>query len=126
MLELRRVRSDAVVRLSDELTATGRLPAGWLAQTEPLGYSCDLDLIHRLASKAATFFDSDKMDPWLAPRLHCALRVPRRVALDDGMWAWLAFQNTEFVEARFKKGKEKVHSWRYRGIWSRNALARLW
>jgi len=126
MHELRRVTESAIVPLSEALAATGRLPNGWAAHTESIPFECDLELIKQLASKAAAFLPGDQMDPWLAPRLHCALRIPRRIAVDDGMWAWLAFQNREFVEARFRKGREKVHPWRYRGIWSRNALARLW
>ena len=126
MNELRRVRPESVVMLSDVLAATGRLPAGWASATEGLGMECDLDLVKQLADKAAAFLPADQMDAWLAPRLHAALRLPRRVANDDGMWSWLAFQCPRFVEARFRKGKEKLHPWRYRGMWSRNALARLW
>jgi hypothetical protein len=126
MTELRRVRPESIVMLSDVLAATGRLPAGWASATEGIGVECDLDLVKQLTDKAAAFLPSDQMDAWLAPRLHAALRVPRRMANDDGMWAWLAFQCPRFVEARFRKGKEKIHPWRYRGMWSRNALARLW
>jgi hypothetical protein len=126
MTELRRIRPESVVMLSDVLAATGRLPAGWTSATEGLGVECDLELVKQLADKAAAFLPSDRMDAWMAPRLHAALRLPRRLANDDGMWAWLAFQCPRFVEARFRKGKEKLHPWRYRGMWSRNALARLW
>jgi hypothetical protein len=126
MTELRRVRPESIVMLSDVLAATGRLPAGWASATEGLGMECDMELVKQLTEKAAAFLPADRMDAWLAPRLHAALRVPRRVANDDGMWSWLAFQCPRFVEARFMKGKEKLHPWRYRGMWSRNALARLW
>jgi hypothetical protein len=126
MIELRRVRNEAVVPLSETLAATGRLPNGWIEHTEPLGEQCDLPLLRQLAEKAATFLPPEQMDPWLAPRLHAALRVSRRLSTDEGMWAWLAFQCRPFVEARFKKGKESLHPWRYRGVWSRNALSRLW
>jgi hypothetical protein len=126
MIELRRVRQDAVVTFSDILAATGRLPAGWSSSTEGIGRECDLDLVKQLTQKAATFLPVDQLDSWLAPRLHAALRLPRRTASDDGMWTWLALQCSEFVQARFRKGKERLHPWRYRGVWSRNALARLW
>jgi len=126
MIELRRVQSDAVVPLSEIIAANGRLPNGWAGSTESLGLECDLELVKQLAQKAATFLSSDQMDPWLAPRLHAALRIPRRIATDEGMWAWLAFQCQPFVDARFRKGREKLHPWRYRGAWSRNALSRLW
>lgn len=126
MDELRRVKADAVVPFSEIIAATGKLPNGWTASTEPTGLSCDLELLKELTEKAATFLQPEQMDPWLAPRLHSALRIPRRAATDDCMWAWLAFHCRSFVEARFKKGKDKVHPWRYRGVWSRNAMARLW
>jgi hypothetical protein len=126
MHELRRVRESHLVPLSEVLVATGRLQPGWAAHTDTIPYDCDLELIKQLTEKAARFLPADQMDAWLAPRLHSALRIPRRIAVDDGMWAWLAFHCREFVEARFRKGRDKVHPWRYRGIWSRNALARLW
>lgn len=126
MIELRRVRQDAIVTYSDILAATGRLPAGWSESTEGLGIDCDLELVKQLSQKAANFLPPEQMDAWLAPRLHAALRLPRSVTHDDGMWAWLAMQCPEFVEARFHKGKKRLHPWRYRGMWSRNALSRLW
>ena len=126
MTELRRVQSDAVVPLSEIIAANGRLPNGWVANTEAMGLECDLELVKQLAQKAAAFLPPDQMDPWLAPRLHAALRIPRRIATDEGMWAWLAFHCQPFVEARFRKGKERLHPWRYRGMWTRNALSRLW
>lgn len=126
MTELRRVKNEATVPLSDILSATGRLPHGWAAQTEPLGVERDIDLIVELTRKAAAFLPPEQMDPWLAPRLHNAFRIPRRLAVDEGMWTWIAFQCRDFVEARFRKGKERTHPWRYRGVWSRNALSRLW
>jgi hypothetical protein len=126
MIELRRVQSEAVVPLSEIIAANGQLPNGWAGSTEPAGIECDLDLVKQLAQKSATFLPPEQMDPWLAPRLHAALRIPRRLATDEGMWAWLAFHCQPFVDARFRKGKEKLHPWRYRGTWSRNALSRLW
>ena len=122
MIELRRVQADAVVPLSEIIAANGRLPSGWVSNTEAVGVECDLDLVKQLAQKAANFLPPEQMDPWLAPRLHAALRVPRRIATDEGMWAWLAFNCQPFVEARFRKGKERVHPWRFRGAWSRNAF----
>jgi hypothetical protein len=126
MIELRRVKADAFVPLSEVAAANGRLPSGWSEQTEPVGRNIDLDLVRQLSEKAAKFLDPEEMDPWLAPRLHCALRIPRRVASDDGVWAWLALQSITFIEARFRKGGKPVHPWRYRGVWSRNGLSRLW
>lgn len=126
MTELRRVRADAAVTLSEIISATGRLPPAWSTGTEATGESCDVDLVKQLSQKAATFFAPADMDSWLAPRLHSAVRIPRRIASDDGVWTWLAVQCQPFVEGRFKKGSKKLHPWRYRGVWSRNALSRLW
>lgn len=126
MTELMRIKQEAVTTLTDVLISTGRLPPRWHVHTEPTGYTCDLDTIRQLATRAANFIPLEKMDGWFAPRLHSALRIPRRIACDDGVWSWLAFQCKDFIEARFKKGKATVHPWRYRGAWSRNGLARLW
>lgn len=126
MPELRRIRNDAAIPLSEILATTGRLQRGWAATAEPMGIECNLELIKQLSEKAAAFLKPDQMDAWLAPRLHAALRIPRRVAMDEGMWTWLAFQSQPFVEARFKKDGRPLHPWRYRGAWSRNALSRLW
>jgi hypothetical protein len=115
-----------MVMLSDIVAATGRLPKEWVDQTESVGTEGDVDLITQLAQKSASFLPSDEMDSWLAPRLHNALRISRRVATDDGLWTWLAFQCRDFIVARFGKGTHQVHPWRYRGVWSRNGISRLW
>jgi hypothetical protein len=124
--DLRRVRHEAMVRLSESVSSNGRLPASWQEHTEGIAGTADIDLVNTLCMQAATYMNSDDIDRWLAPRLHCALRISRATASDDGFWAWLAMQNVALVEARFKKNAGKVHPWRYRGVWSRNALGRLW
>lgn len=126
MIELRRVHNDAAVPLSEILSSTGRLPNGWVENTDALGVDVDLELVKQLAQNAASFLPIERMDAWLAPRLHASLRIPRRLAADDGIWAWLAFHCRPFVEARFGKNGMSLHPWRYRGSWSRNAIARLW
>lgn len=71
----------------------------------------------------------NEMDGWLAPRVHAALRFPRRLASDRGVWFWLAATAFKpYVEARFpKKLKEsKDPWWRYTGDALRNAVSRLW
>jgi hypothetical protein len=126
MVELRRVKADFRVNLSDILAATGRLPSGWTDATEPIGVERDIDLVVQLCRKAAALLEPNALDAWVAPRLHAALRLPRRTAQDDGLWMWLALQCSEFVKARFGKAGATLHPWRYRGPWSRNALGRLW
>jgi hypothetical protein len=126
MTDLRRVRDDSVTQLTDVFVTTGRLPSGWNEATEPAGGTIDFDLIHKLTTKAASLLPNEQLDGWLAPRLHNALRIPRRLAADGPMWTWLALQCPEFIEARFGKSEGKVHPWRYRTVWSRNGLSRLW
>lgn len=125
-LELRRVKRESVVRLSDIAASNGRLPPSWQQHTEGLSVFADIELVNDLCSQAATYVPPDQFDRWLAPRLHCALRIPRAIAIEEGFWTWLALQNIPAVEARFKKKNGKLHPWRYRGMWSRNALSRLW
>jgi len=126
MDRLLRLKPEAVAQVVETFVDTGQLITDWTRYTEDTGHVCDLDLIKQLASRAATLLKMEDMDPWLAPRLHCALRIPRRLAVDDAMWTWLSLNCHEFVEARFRQPNRKVHPWRYYGGWSRNALSRLW
>jgi len=71
--------------------------------------------------------DHYALDRWLAPRLHAALRVPRRVASDRRFWAWVAMRfGYEYVFARFKDSDESVTPWRFTGDLLRNGVSRLW
>src|SRR5690348_8974388 len=100
MQALMAVRADAIATLAERLLDTGQLPAGWEGLTDTTGYEVDLTLVKDLCSRAATLLRVEDMDPWLAPRLHAAVRVPRRIAVQEGMWAWLALHCREFIEAR--------------------------
>ena len=126
MERIRRLKPDSLVTIVEGFVETGRLVSDFAKYTEETDYSCDLDLIKQLTSRAATLLTTEELDPWLAPRLHCALRIPRRLAVDAGMWAWLALNCSDFIEARFRRPNRKVHPWRYHGTWSRNGLSRLW
>jgi hypothetical protein len=123
---LMRVRDEAIIPVTDALVSTGRLPSDLSQYIEPIGLAADLALVRQLCTKAATMLPVDEMDSWLAPRLHNTLRISRRLASDGGLWVWLSLQVRDFVEARFHAVEGRVHPWRYRQTWSRNALARLW
>lgn len=68
------------------------------------------------------------MDQWLAPRLHAALRIPRRLAMDRGFWAWLAIDHfAPYVHLRFRQpGADATKAWRFTGDLLRNGVSRLW
>jgi hypothetical protein len=72
--------------------------------------------------------DINDLDKWLAPRLHYIIRLPRSVASDRGIWAWLASTvGRPYIEYRWPiKLSKKNPWWRYNGDALRNGLARLW
>lgn len=121
-----RLKPEAVSRIVEAFVDTGQLIPDWTKYTEDTGLYCDLDLLKQLSSRAAKLLKVEDMDPWLAPRLHCALRIPRRIAMDEAVWTWLALSCHEFIEGRFRRPNRKIHPWRYYGGWSRNGLSRLW
>src|SRR3954464_12420387 len=120
MDELMRLPSQLAAVQSEVVATSGRLGRDWALGAEPTGAVADVALVKQLTGRVATMLPVDEMDSWLAPRLHCALRIPRRIASDEGMWTWLSLQCSSFIVARFQKGKEQLHPWRYRGAWSRN------
>lgn len=126
MQDLLATRAEAASTLVERFVDTGQLPVGWEGHADPTGYKVDLDLVKELCLRAATLLKVEEMDPWLAPRLHVAIRIPRRTAVQEGMWTWLALHCHDFIEARFRRPNTKVHPWRYHGVWSRNGLSRLW
>jgi len=126
MDKLFRLKPEALSKIVETFVDTGQLIADWANYTEDTGQYCDLDLLKQLSSRAASLLKMEEMDPWLAPRLHCALRIPRRIAVDAAMWTWLALNCHQFIEARFRQPNRKIHPWRYYGGWSRNGLSRLW
>lgn len=125
--ELRSVRRDARIALGSAAAGNGHLPADWEEKyTDAVRGRCDLELLVQLTNRAADLIAQESMDAWLAPRLHCALRIPRSAAVDEGMWMWLALHCHRFVKARFADQGGRLNPWRLHGVWSRNALSRLW
>ena len=81
MDKLLRLKAEALSPIVETFVDTGQLIADWANYTEDTGHYCDLDLLKQLSSRAASLLKMEEMDPWLAPRLHCALMIPRRKPL---------------------------------------------
>lgn len=99
----------------------------------------DVELVRSLVDHAVDevlpHFDEDprsELDSWLAPRLHYAVRLPRRIASDRGFWAWMNIDvGRRYVHERWGRLKqsadETVSTWHFTGKNKlRNALSRLW
>jgi hypothetical protein len=90
--------------------------------------SVDLNLISRLLEEGLSreLERDGELDRWLAPRLHFALRVPRRVAGDPSFWSWMVMEvGRRYTWHRWNNNGD-VTLYRYNGDFKRNALARLW
>lgn len=81
-----------------------------------------------LATDRVSDVSKAAMDQWLAPRLHAALRIPRRLAADRAFWAWLAIDHlAPYVQLRFRQlGLDATAAWRFTGDLLRNGASRLW
>ncbi len=70
---------------------------------------------------------SSSLDQWLAPRVHSALRISRRLAGDMTFWTWLVLRvGREYTYTRWGSAESKPTMYRYNGDFKRNSLARLW
>lgn len=126
--------------VSADMDRTGLAP-----QLHPIGHWLpDLDdlvldleplrhLVHHMCNSfglpGASLDDAAKnaLDAWIAPRLHYALRVPRRLASLTEFWSWIALEHARpVVVARFGDADRKVARWRFTGTALRNAISRLW
>ncbi|CAN5346687.1 hypothetical protein BH24GEM3_BH24GEM3_07730 [soil metagenome] len=143
MRRLMRVKPEHVIPITEDYLVFGRLPTDWTEYAERVDLEIDLELVQALTRHAAVTFLAEPKDPanelsmdaWLAPRVHYALRLPRRLAADDGIWTWLALQCTEYLEKRWPEYEDKktgvrkrMNPDRVRGrtLNLRNGLARLW
>lgn len=71
--------------------------------------------------------DEYALDRWLAPRLHSAIRLSRRVASDRAFWAWIAMSFApEYVFRRWSDGDGRIRTYRFTGDLLRNGVSRLW
>lgn len=70
--------------------------------------------------------DGYGLDRWLAPRLHAAIRLPRRITSDRRFWAWLAMSTApEYIRQRWTRNGS-LNAWRFTGGLLRNGVSRLW
>lgn len=135
-----RYRGSVAVALSREFRGGGthpdlsehREPIDETYGPEDAAVEVDLLTVRGLVGHAVGQDWSDsELDQWLAPRLHYTLRIPRRVAGDEGFWTWLAIEGGNSYVLRRWLGKgasdpDVVTMFRYTGPILRNALGRLW
>jgi hypothetical protein len=127
----RYARAVATVLTNDALTASVLPDISSFQEeldTSDLDFTPDVqgDLVERLfAHSLEMYLDRLQTDAWLAPRLHYALRVPRRVAGDSGFWTWVATRyGRDYLAHRWEGAKNL--EWRYTGTLTRNGISRLW
>jgi hypothetical protein len=72
--------------------------------------------------------DFNRLDTWLAPRVHNVVRVPRRITADRLFWAWVAIEfGREYVRHRWAPDTgEPINNYRLTGSHLRNGVSRLW
>lgn len=142
-VRLQGYRRSVVALLPDPIDIDD-LPASRMERLEPIGHwlpdmvDTNLDLgplaalVEHVATRSewsniANDEDRNRMDAWTAPRLHAALRVPRRLAARQEFWTWIALEHAApLVRARFGDQQGSVPSWRFTGGLLRNGVARLW
>jgi hypothetical protein len=93
----------------------------------------DIDPVLAILQEAMRRFanNPDQSDPWLAPRVHAALRLTRREAADKRIWHYLnVIALPEFVRWRFgavdPENPTIAPQDRFMGEDSKNAIGRLW
>jgi hypothetical protein len=65
-------------------------------------------------------------DRWLAPRIHCGLRLYRSEAADRGVWQWIALRYEWYVQWRWSNDDGLIAEDRWWGQVHKQAFARLW
>ena len=83
-------------------------------------------LEHEVHARASTDAERNALDGWLAPRVHAAVRVSRRIASNEAFWRWLALEVAAPIVALRFGSREGVPRWRLVGGPLRNGLSRLW
>lgn len=120
----------SIVR-GEALMADGEGPAFREEHFEGTGVQYKHDAVEELLRAAVAGHEPGRagssMDQELAPKLHRALPLSRRVAADTGVWHYLtAAVFPWFVRHRWRRSGGDVTKERMLGSTKRNALARLW
>lgn len=122
VLDLPDERTDHLVPLAKFLPDAD----GATLDLAPLEALVRATLDHEVHGRASTDEERNALDGWLAPRVHAAIRVSRRVASSDAFWRWLALEHAApLIDLRFG-GPKGVPRWRLTGAALRNGLSRLW
>lgn len=132
MRDLKRLNEGgrALVR-GEALLADGQGPDFREEHFEDAGVQYDHDRIEELLGAAVAEYEPGRtgsaMDRDLAPSLHRALPLSRRIAADTAVWHYLtAAVFPWFVRHRWRRSRGDVTKERMLGSTKRNALARLW
>lgn len=106
-------------------------PREYLEPIETQEY-VDTTLIRRVLESGIERLDHEELeettslDQWLAPRIHGAVRISRRLAGDMGFWSWLIVEVGRPYTWRRWAEKNRPTMYRYTGDFKRNSLGRLW
>src|ERR1700743_3445755 len=76
--------------------------------------------------KRGDWMERATSDRWLAPRVHCCLRLFRSEAADRGVWQWIALRHHWYVNWRWANEDDLVAEDRWWGQVHKQAFARLW
>ncbi|MFD0064886.1 DUF6339 family protein [Streptomyces sp. NPDC056637] len=114
------------VRCIDLNKNTEPLPAQERWRAQPIRDLAE-DAMHAFGDESSR----TKADAWLAPRLHATLRLTRAEAADRDIWNHLALGVApDYVVwrhiSRPRHGRPSVNSDRFRGVYHKQAFARLW
>ena len=80
----------------------------------------------RNRQKRGDWMERATSDRWLAPRVHCCLRLFRSEAADRGVWQWIALRYHWYVNWRWADEDDLVAEDRWWGQVHKQAFARLW
>ena len=110
-------------------TYTKRMPDGldkyYLDFPRPVDLTPLANVLREVMTRYKT--EPEKSDPWLAPRLHAALRLYRDEAADSRLWEYLTMAAArEYTIWRWGNADGTITPNRVIGQERRNALGRLW
>lgn len=127
MKSFRAVKANRFVELEQALLVGGEIKDDFF---EPVEIDFEEGLLLDLLNAGLKRLGSESLsalDAYFAPRLHAALRLPRRWAAREDLWAWVASVPMKKFMTRRWPIKEEGSAWRYKSsqLW-RHGVARLW